>query len=156
MSKFSIDRALETAAETNYDLKQDYYGGSSFDIGDFDGTVQGMFKLFFPAVNAGLFRPYIWEGRSVVLLLAGLENFFLLAFTLYILYRTKIIGAFKIISQNSLILFCVIFSILFAFMIGLTTSNFGALVRFKIPLLPFLVSSLFMIDYLWEKQRRKN
>lgn len=155
MSKFSIDRALETAAETNFDLKQDYYGGSSFDIGNFDGTVPGMLKLFFPSVNAGLFRPYIWESRSVVLLLAALENFLLLFFTLQILYRTKIVGALKIISQNSLVLFCVIFSILFAFMIGLTTSNFGALVRFKIPLLPYFVSSLFMIDYIWKKQQMK-
>jgi hypothetical protein len=32
-------------------------------------------------------------------------------------------------------------------MIGLTTSNFGALVRFKIPIIPFFVSTLFIIDY---------
>lgn len=156
MSKFSVDKAFETAAETNHDLKQDYYGGSSFDIGDFDGTAGGMLPLLFPAINAGLFRPFIWEGRSVVLLMAGLENAFLLFFTIYILYKTKVKGSFSIISKNPLLLFCVTFSILFAFMIGLTTSNFGALVRFKIPIIPFFVSTLFLIDYIRSKGQLKN
>ncbi|MBN8696792.1 MAG: hypothetical protein J0L87_09690 [Bacteroidetes bacterium] len=155
MSKFSIDNALETAAITNYDLKQDYYGGSSFNIGDFDGSFGGMMSLFFPAMNAGMFRPYIWESRSIVLFIAGLENLFLLIFTLYILYKTKIIGTFRIILKNPLLLFCAIFTILFAFMIGLTTSNFGALVRFKIPILPFFVTTLFIIDYIMKKKKER-
>lgn len=148
MSKFSVDKAFETAAVTNHDLKQEYYGGSSFDIGDFDGTATGVLPLFFPAINAGLFRPFLWESRSVVLVLAGLENAFLLFFTLYILFKTKVSGSLKIISKNPLLLFSITFTILFAFMIGLTTSNFGALVRFKIPILPFFVSTLFIIDYI--------
>jgi hypothetical protein len=150
MDKFSIDKALETAAVTSNDLKQEYYGGSSFDIGTFDGSVNGMIRLFIPATNAGLFRPFIWEGRSPVLFLAALENLFLLGFTIYVLYKTKITGTFKIISKNPILLFCIIFVILFAFMIGISTSNFGALVRFKIPLLPFFVSALFIIDYIRE------
>lgn len=156
MSKFSIDRAFQTAAVTSHDLKQEYYGGSSFDIGDFNGTFQGAFRLFFPAMNAGLFRPYIWEGGSIVILLAGLENLFLLLYTVYVLVKTKFKWTFKIISKHPLILFCLIFSLLFAFMIGLTTSNFGALVRFKIPLIPFYVSALFLIDYYFEKEKESN
>lgn len=148
MSKFSVDKAFETAAITNHDLKQEYYGGASFDIGDFDGSAGGVLPLFFPAINAGLFRPFIWEGRSIVLVMAGFENAFLLFFTLYILFKTKITGSFKIIAKNPLLLFCITFTLLFAFMIGLTTSNFGALVRFKIPIIPFFVATLFIIDYI--------
>lgn len=156
MSKFSIEKAFETASITNHDLKQDYYGGSSFDIGDFDGTFTGVFQLFFPALNAGLFRPYIWEGRSIVILMAGFENLFLLFLTLYVLFKTKFKGAFKIIITNPLLLFCIIFSVLFAFMIGLTTSNFGALVRFKIPLIPFYVSALLIVEHLYSLKREKD
>ncbi len=149
MDRFSFDNALETAAITNNDLKQEYYGGSSFDIGDFDGSPGAAARLFLPAVNAGLFRPFfIFEGRSPVLLLAGLENAFLLLFTIYVMYKIKVKNFFAIISKNPILLFCIIYSILFAYMIGLTTSNFGALVRFKIPLLPFYVSALFMIYYI--------
>ncbi|MBP7807800.1 MAG: hypothetical protein KA163_00770 [Bacteroidia bacterium] len=154
MDRFSFDKALETAAVTNNDLKQDYYGGSSFDIGSFDGSLTDAAKLFLPAVNAGLFRPYLIEGRSPVLFLAGLENTFLLLFTIYVLYKIKPKNFFRIISKNPILLFCVIYSVLFAFMIGLTTSNYGALVRFKIPLLPFFVSTLFIIEYLYKIKSR--
>ncbi|MBN8692171.1 MAG: hypothetical protein J0L69_03190 [Bacteroidetes bacterium] len=157
MSKFSLERAFETAAVTNHDLKQSYYGGSSFDIGDFDGTFNGMIRLFLPALNAGLFRPYfLIDGTSIVILLAGLENLFLLGFVLYIIFTTKLKGALKIIVANPIILFCVIFSILFGFMIGLTTSNFGALVRFKIPLVPYFVSALFLIDYCYKQIKKRD
>jgi len=148
MAKYSLDKAFETAAVTSKDLKQDYYHGSSFDIGDFDGSLGSVVTLTIPAINAGLFRPFIWESRSVVLLMAGLENGFLLFFTIYLLYKTKVKGTVKIIGDNPLLLFCMVFSVFFAFMIGISTSNFGALVRFKIPLLPFFVSALFIIDYL--------
>lgn len=152
LDKFSLDKAFETAAETSHDLKQDYYGGSSFDIGTFDGTALGALRLFIPALNAGLFRPYIIEAKSLVLLMAGLENAFLLLLTLYVLYKVKLKTFFRIISKNPMVLFCIIFSILFGFMIGLTTSNFGALVRFKIPIIPFYVSAMFIIYYLSGKK----
>ena len=41
--------------------------------------------------------------------------------------------------------FCVTFAVLFAFMIGVTTPNFGAMVRFKIPLLPFFAVFLIVV-----------
>lgn len=155
MDKFSVDKAFETAAVTNNDLKQDYYGGSSFDIGSFDGSAADALKLTFPAINAGLFRPAIFEARSLVLLLAGLENTFLLLFTLYVIYKAKPKVFFGIISKNPLLLFCIIYSILFAYMIGITTSNFGALVRFKIPLIPFYVSALFIIYFLTTRKNQR-
>ena len=51
----------------------------------------------------------------------------------------------RIIANHPLILYCVFFSIMFAFMIGVTTSNFGALVRFKIPLIPLYMGSMVVL-----------
>ena len=147
MSKFSLERALETAAITNYDLKQDYYGGSSFNIGDYDGTILGAIKLLPAATFAGLFRPGLWESTKVTLIIAGIENTIILYFVLSFLLRNKLRILINIISGNSILLFCFMFSILFSFMIGLTTSNFGALVRFKIPFLPFLMCAIFITQY---------
>jgi hypothetical protein len=36
---------------------------------------------------------------------------------------------------------------MFAFGIGLASANFGALVRYRIPGMPFLMLSLFILDY---------
>jgi hypothetical protein len=43
------------------------------------------------------------------------------------------------------------FSLFFAFSVGLTCANFGSLVRLRIPELPFFVASLFAIRYHYEK-----
>ena len=39
------------------------------------------------------------------------------------------------------------FSLFLAFAIGISTSNFGSLVRYKIPVMPFYIASLFIINY---------
>jgi hypothetical protein len=39
-----------------------------------------------------------------------------------------------------------VFSIFFAFALGITTANFGALVRYKIPSVPFFLSMLFILE----------
>ncbi|HAW19442.1 MAG TPA: hypothetical protein DCX14_04595, partial [Flavobacteriales bacterium] len=50
----------------------------------------------------------------------------------------------RIISEPFLA-FCLMFSVFFAFGIGLTTPNYGALVRFKIPLIPFFTILLLVL-----------
>ena len=88
-----------------------------------------------------------------MMMVSGLENLFILLFTLYVHYKVKIIGIFKYFNKNSLLTFSLIFSLFFAFAVGISTSNFGSLVRYRIPLLPFYVSSLIIIRYLYEKEK---
>ena len=73
MGKFSVEKMLETASITQKDLKQDYYQGSSFDIGDFEPTVGGMLTKVPIAMRVGLFQPFVWEARNVVMIFSGLE-----------------------------------------------------------------------------------
>jgi hypothetical protein len=47
------------------------------------------------------------------------------------------------------------FSLFFAFSVGLSTPNFGALARLKIPCLPFFVASLFALRHLYEVKTKK-
>jgi len=148
LGKFSLDEALETAVVSQKDLKSDHYQGNSFDIGEFEPTVAGVLSKMLPAVNAGMFRPYIWEANNAAMLGSGLENLFLMVLSMLILIRTRVVYFIAYSFSDPLVMFCLLFSICFAFVIGLTTSNFGALVRFKIPLLPFFVSGLFIVDHL--------
>ncbi|TND09362.1 MAG: hypothetical protein FD123_1324 [Bacteroidetes bacterium] len=147
MSKFSIDKVLVTAAITQQDLKSESYGSNSFDIGTFDPTVAGVLSKAPFAIEAGLFRPYIWECSNIVMIFSGLENVFILGMTLLVLIRFKPIRLLNIIRKNPFIFFSVLFTLLFSFAVGLTTANFGALVRFKIPFLPFYLSSLVILSY---------
>lgn len=142
--KFSLDRALQTAAITQNDLKQEYYQGNSFDIGEWEPTIGGALSKFPQATIAGLYRPFIFESKNVVMLISGLENLMMLGLTLFVLIRIKWKTMFAIINNYPIILYSLVFSILFAFMIGLTTSNFGAMVRFKIPLIPLYMGSIMV------------
>jgi hypothetical protein len=136
---------VEKAWVTQDDLKQDYYGGNSFDIGGFDPTLGGMLSKAPKAVIAGLYRPFIWESKNVFMLISGIENLIFLLLTIYIILRTGPIKVIKQILNEPFLIFCLVFAIIMAFFIGLTTANFGALVRYKIPLIPFFLFGLLLI-----------
>lgn len=144
LGKFSLDEALNTASVTSTYLRSEHAGGNNFNIGEFDTTWSGALGKFIPATMAGLFRPYLWDVANIVMLFSAMENTFLLLMCVRLLWRTKLIRLGYAIFHDPLVAFCMIFTLCFGFMIGLTTSNFGSLVRFKIPMLPFFVSGLYV------------
>lgn len=148
----SIDKMLKQAVEIQQDLTKEYYGGNSFNIGKFDPTISGVLSKAHLAITAGLYRPFLWEARNIAMIVAGLENFVFLFLTFYVLllsFLTWRKHGFsymqKVILSDSFIVFSLTFSLMFSFFIGLTTANFGALVRYKIPLIPFFMATLFII-----------
>jgi hypothetical protein len=148
LEEYSSERIFETAATIQQDLaREEAYGSNKFDIGAFDPTLQGVLKKFPVAVFAGLYRPMLWEAGNIVMVFSGLENLFLLSLTILLILKNNPIGFFIKIGKRPLYLFCLTFSILFAFSVGLTSANFGALVRYKIQIQPFLVSLLFLLWY---------
>jgi hypothetical protein len=142
-----LDDALKKAQINKDDLSRDVYGSNSFNIGEFDGSLGSALRLFPAAIVAGLFRPFIFEARNVVNLISALENTLLMLLTFKILLQAGPFRLLKYIFSEPLILFSFIFSIFFAFAVGLSTSNFGALARYKIPAIPFFCAMLFIIEY---------
>jgi ABC-type multidrug transport system permease subunit len=125
---------VETAWIIQDDLKKDYYGGNSFDIGEFEPTIPGILSKVHKAIIAGLFRPFIWEGkRSFLMLLSGLESLLLMVMIAYVLFKYRIIKIFSMLLSDALMLSFFVLALTFAFSVGLTTANFGALVRYVIP-----------------------
>ncbi len=155
LGTYSVDNVLEKAAITNRDLKSDYYAGNSFDIGDFDPTVSSMLQKAPVAINAAIFRPYIWEAKNIVMFLSGVESMFLIFMTLRILFRLRIYGIFSMPLKNPLLTFSLIFSLFFAFSVGISTSNFGSMVRYRIPVLPFYMASLFIMEYYFKNRNEE-
>lgn len=152
--KFGLEQALNTAAVTHNDLKQDYYGGQSFDIGEFDGTPQRAVQLFVPAMIAGLFRPMLYEAASPLMILSAIENLYLvfLIFSVF-RYSPNPFNILRSIMRDPVVSSFLIFSVLFAFLIGLSTSNFGALVRFKVPLIPLYGAAMVILAQKLKERR---
>jgi len=141
----SVDKALNKAIVTKNDLVRDAYGKNSFDIGQIDGSVGGLLSKFPAAVMAGLFRPYLWDANNPVMLFSALENTFLFLMFIRVFFKNGL-QFFPRIFANPLLTLCFVFSIFFAFALGITTANFGALVRYKIPAIPFFLSMLYILD----------
>lgn len=148
LGKYSMEKVILTAANAQQDLKQSYYNGNSFDIGDYEPTIPGLLSVSHKAIFAALFRPTFLDVRNLVMGICAVENTFILGFCLYLLIKLRVYKFFSIITSHPLLMFSIIFSLFFAFSVGVSISNFGALVRLKIPSTPFFVSSLVIINYI--------
>lgn len=155
LGKFSVDQILERAVITQRDLKSDYYRGNTFDIGEFDSSIPSILSVSHKALFAGLYRPLIFEARNVLMLLSSIENLILLIFTIKLLYQVRVFGIFRYFYKNNLLTFALVFSLFFSLSVGLSTSNFGSMVRYKIPGLPFFVASLMIIRYYEQEKKAK-
>jgi hypothetical protein len=144
---YAIEKVIKKAQITQDDLLRDQYGDNKFDIGRIgDSPIDLIFK-FFPAVNATLFRPYLWEAKNILMAFSGIENLILLLFSIYGLFKLKFTQFFKILFSNSILTFSFIYAVLFGFSVGLSVANFGALVRLKIPAIPFFLATIIVISF---------
>ncbi|MCU0318671.1 MAG: hypothetical protein MUE88_01130 [Flavobacteriales bacterium] len=149
LSKFSLNQALDTIITGQEDMKRNQrYGDNYFDLGPLDRSWVGVASKAPQAVIAGLYRPTLFDSRNVVMLIAALENLFLVALTVMALWKARIWHLVTLIRVNPMLQMFFFFVLVYAFIIGVSTPNFGALVRFKIPILPLLVSGLFIVVHI--------
>jgi len=146
LGRYSVDNLESTARGFQSWHQVASEGGSGYVLetaGDFSpSTLMGTFPK---AVSITLFRPFPWETSSLVILLAALESFSVLVLTLLALWRNRFFGFFRKALSDPFLLSALLFSLIFAFATGYTSFNFGALVRYKIPLMPFYVGALLML-----------
>ena len=98
-----------------------------------------------PAVIAGVYRPFIWEGLSLSLIFNGLESVYFFYLTI-LFFKKDFFKKVKLIRRSEFLVFAFIFSVLLAFMVGLTSGLLGVLVRFKAPVIVFFLLVLTVRD----------
>lgn len=155
-NKFSLDNAQEKAEDMQrwhtYRIEVLKDGdGSSYNLGDVSFTPIGILTKIPEAVNVAIFRPYLWEADNVVMLISAIESLFFLAITIrfFFLFSINMSAGFDYLAKQPIIYFMFVFSLIFAFSVGFTSFNFGALSRYRIPLLPFYVCAVLLVtDYL--------
>jgi hypothetical protein len=140
------DIALE-AAKTQWwiALNTEQFGGTGYSLGVFEPTTAGMLKKAPEAINVALFRPYPWESKKIIVIPSALEAVFTLFFTLFVFFKVGLFRTIRELFADPTVLFCLIFALIFAFAVGFTSMNFGALARYKIPALPFYFSALVIL-----------
>jgi hypothetical protein len=109
--------------------------GSTFNIGDFEPTWGDLLKKVPRAFYTGLFQPTFLDVRNPIMLLSALESFVIMfSLILAIAFFQK-----QNREQVNMILCCTVVIVILCTIIGLTTANFGSLVRYKVAVLPFII-----------------
>ncbi len=144
-----IKNLMEDTALTIDTLKSAYDSfdsagdaGSGFTTQSVDFTTFGILLKSPYTMFTTLYRPFLWELKNLMMLFSGLESFLALFAFLYLLFKLRI-RFFSFIIGNHFFLFSIVVVIILSLIIGFTTFNFGAMVRYRIPILPFY--SFFLI-----------
>lgn len=155
LQRYSLENIVETAQTyQGYHARTSIAGrgsavrtGSGYTLGEINFNNPLSIAVKFPlAVNVTFFRPYLWEISNPVMALSALESTIILLFTLKVIQRAGLGRFIKSIFNKKEVLFCFTFALIFGFAVGFTTYNFGSLVRYKTPCIPFFLIGLVLIN----------
>ncbi len=123
-------------------------GGSTYSIAEnMQYTPMGILKSAPIAITVTLFGPFFWQIRSPVMLLSGIESFiFLYLFVTRVFFNKKLYKLLAVLMKDHIIMFCIPFIFILGTAIGLTSFNYGALVRYRIPILPFFAVTFILVN----------
>jgi len=141
--EFKLDTLMENAEAQRKgfeNISQRFQGDSYFKI-----NASNPVSFFFASIVATLFRPFLWEINTPVALLSALESFGFLLITVTFFKKKGIWRFFTTTFSDGRILMAFVFTVVFAFAIGSSTANFGALSRYKIPCTPFYMVFIILL-----------
>ena len=143
--RYALDNIGRTAQVTAYDIRYGWGArtgdGSGYTLGELDGSMGSLLQLAPKAIVVSLFRPFLWEVKNPLMLLSAIESLVVTILTLQLIYR----GRLRLVTKSPILIYCLTFSLLFAFAVGVSTYNFGTLARYKIPLMPYYFTFLVIL-----------
>jgi hypothetical protein len=148
ITEFAVKSLLENSVLTGQYLHavSEQSEGSTYDLGTIEPTVQGFIAVAPKAINVTLFRPYLWESNKIIILFSAIESTLIFIYFIYVLFKNKVIFFFTKILKDPYLMLCIFFTLVFATFVGISSFNFGSLVRYKIPCIPFFLTALVILD----------
>lgn len=132
--------AHSTDTATYWVYYQQSKAGSYIDIPLLYTSYSSVLKNAPHALLTTIFRPKPSDVKNSMMLIAAIENFCILLFILLCMLFIK-----KKIENRQLIYFCLLIAIILFVLTGLTTPILGAIVRYKMPALPFFLISFLLL-----------
>ena len=149
--QYQLDKLAENAENQrqSFDVISQQTGGGD---SHFKINASNPVLMVAGGITATFYRPFLWEINSPIVLLAALESSLFLFLTVFLMYKKGVKKFFTLSFSEPRILMCFIFAFVFAVAVGISSANFGALSRYKIPCMPFY---LIMIILLYQKTNLK-
>jgi len=127
-------------------------GGSTYDLGVEDLSTASIVGAIPAALNVTFFRPYLWEADGLVVMIGALEGLTFLLLFIRMLWLCRM-NFFKYLRENPFLMGMFFYILLFGFAVGFTSYNFGALARYKIPIISLFGIALMYVSYKAAKAR---
>ena len=149
---FSVNKFTNQVVRVYTSDLPNLVGRPHFEYANLRPTLESVLSYAPLAVANTLMRPCLGEARELRLVAAGAENLLLL-----VLLTVAIVGVLRgraghlpFVLGLGLVIFCVVLAAL----MGLTTPNLGSLHRYRSDLMPYLVLLLLQNDYAAAALRR--
>src|SRR5690606_27940309 len=121
-------------------------GGASYYAMGVDSTSLAAQIAVAPlAVVTALFRPPPFEANNGLACAASLEALAGACLVVQIVIRTGPRRAFSTLMSTPVLAAALVFAILFGMGVGLATTNFGSLSRYRMPLIPFWATLVLVL-----------
>jgi hypothetical protein len=142
VQEFKLDTLVDTSNRNRalYEGFAEKYEGAYYTIGSSNPVL-----IVLNGIIATLFRPFLWDITSPIVLLSALEALFFTYFTFFLIFKRGLFNFFRKAFGNPIFIMCIVFTLVFAAAVGSTATNFGSLSRYKIPCLPFFLIVLLII-----------
>jgi len=126
---------------TFINMSESIKAGSLIKINHLQPNLSSVFTAIPGALYNSVFRPWFFEAHSFMILLNGLENL------MFIIICGLSLSCFsKRIKNKNIFIFSIFFVSITFTLIGLITPVIGALVRYKMPVLPFMIIVFILIS----------
>ncbi len=121
-------------------LSQSVQSGSSISIQPLNDSFWSILMHTPQSLYNSMFLPWFFQGGSPLNIIAGFENLMIIIIAGICIFCSR----FRV-TQTPLFWLCALFALGIFALTGLTTPVVGAIVRYKVPALPFLVIAFIML-----------
>ncbi|MDR2962276.1 MAG: hypothetical protein LBU90_01325 [Bacteroidales bacterium] len=112
--------------------------GSALSLSYINGSIWDFAKETPAALWRAVALPYLWNIHSIMDVLPAMESFIIFVLILLVCLFPRKTNA----AQQNLLLFSFVFSIALLWFTGITSATVGSIVRYRMPMLPFVFTAL--------------
>lgn len=146
---YKINNQLSIHHDYVFSISQQQEGSTVYTFIDTKFSVRGIMTKFPHVITTILFRPFIWEKQtSILMTFTSFINLINLIGFILIFSKVGLIKVIKYLFSEPIILYFIVVIILYSYLICLTSPNFGTILRYKLPIIPL---NAFILSFLISK-----
>lgn len=143
--RFALDNLVEETTRLQEVGAGQTYGGSQYSLGGASRGPLGQLAVAPLGLLTALYRPLVFEAHNALAFFASLETTLLLGVSLSILVRRGPREVWATIRNNPALAFCLVYTVLFATAVGISSTNMGTLSRYRMPTIPMFATLLAVL-----------